>query len=127
MDKAHAMALHQGSGEAGQVIEDSCILAELLGHHLANRGTLPDILRICDAIRGPFALDIAHRSYENGRYISMSHDDFQVYECGADEQQKRLEEMGKVIIDKWRWAWSTSLDVMIGEGISVLEGAVPDN
>lgn len=102
-DAAHAMAAHQGSG-AGQAIEDACVLAELLGHPGATLDTLPDVLRIYDTLRRPFALDIADRSFQNGRYLSMNHEDFVLDRCDAAEGEKRLEEMGKVIVDNWQWA-----------------------
>ncbi|KAG6831350.1 hypothetical protein H0H87_005495 [Tephrocybe sp. NHM501043] len=125
-DAAHAMASHQGSG-AGQAIEDSCVLAELLGHRLAERETLPDVLRIYDTLRRPFAMDIAHRSYENGRYLSMTHPDFLPDDCDVDTQKRFLHELGEVILDKWQWAWTTSLDDMVKEGVAMLEAVVPDS
>ncbi|KAG6853486.1 hypothetical protein C0991_004032 [Blastosporella zonata] len=110
-----------------EIIQDSCLLAELLGHHSANVDMLPEILRIYDTLRRPFALDIAHRSLETGRYLSMNHPDFVLDLADADKQEQRLQEMGEVIYDKWQWTWTTSLDDMVRKGISMLEGVVPDS
>ncbi|GLB41291.1 putative FAD binding domain containing protein [Lyophyllum shimeji] len=119
-DAAHAMAPHQGSG-AGQAIEDACVLAELLGHPAASLDTLPDILRIYDALRRPFALDIARRSYQNGRYLSMNHEDFVLDGSEVEEEPKRLQKLGQALVENWKWAWTTSLDGVIQEGIRMLE------
>ncbi|KAF8066983.1 hypothetical protein FPV67DRAFT_1417597 [Lyophyllum atratum] len=119
-DAAHAMEPHQGSG-AGQAIEDACVLAELLGHPSATLNTLPDVLRIYDALRRPFALDIARRSFQNGRYLSMNHEDFVLDGCDTTEQETRLKEMGEVLVENWQWAWTTTLDDTIREGIRMLE------
>ncbi|KAG6836352.1 hypothetical protein H0H93_008908 [Arthromyces matolae] len=116
-DAAHAMAAHQGSG-AGQAIEDSCVLAALLGHKLANRGSLSEVLHIYDTLRRPFALDIAQRSFDNGKYLSLTHPDFP---AGDGMNEERLRELGEVITEKWTWAWETSLDQTIREAIELLE------
>ncbi|KAG6886846.1 hypothetical protein C0992_002026 [Termitomyces sp. T32_za158] len=122
-DAAHAMAPHQGSG-AGQAIEDGCLLAELLGHRLAKRETLPIVLRIYDFFRRPFALDIAQKSFQNGSYLSLTHEDFILDGCDASKQVECLHQMGEVIVDNWRWAWETSLVDMVRQAITTLEEAL---
>lgn len=102
-------------------LQDGCLLAELLGHQLAKRETLPTVLRIYDAFRRPFALDIAQKSLENASYLTLTHEDFLLDGYDASEEVERLHTMGEVIIDKWRWAWETSLDDMIHQAISTLE------
>lgn len=119
-DAAHAMAPHHGSG-AGQAIEDGCFLAKLLGHHLTTAKTLTQVFDLYNTLRRPFAMDIAERSFQTGRLLSFNHPDFCIDACTADERNKKLKELGDAILEVWTWAWSTSLDDMIQEGIQTLE------
>ncbi|KAG6877628.1 hypothetical protein C0993_005540 [Termitomyces sp. T159_Od127] len=104
-----------------ELTKDGCLLAELLGHRLAKRETLPTVLRIYDVFRRPFAQDIAQKSFKNGSYLTLTHEDFILDGCEASEEAERLHEMGEVIIDNWRWAWETSLDNMIHRAIFTFE------
>ncbi|KAG6808855.1 hypothetical protein H0H92_002565 [Tricholoma furcatifolium] len=119
-DAAHAMAAHQGSG-AGQAIEDGCVLAELLGHHLATQERLSTVLRIYDAVRRPFALDVAQKSWEFAHYLGLTHEDFILDEANVDQQERQLREMSEMIIKKWEWAWTTCLDDSLRDALSMLE------
>ncbi|KII86085.1 hypothetical protein PLICRDRAFT_309879 [Plicaturopsis crispa FD-325 SS-3] len=60
-DAAHAMTPNQGSG-AGQAVEDAYILATVLCNSLTSVDTIPEALAVYDAVRRPFAQDIAERS-----------------------------------------------------------------
>lgn len=66
-------------------------------------------------------MDIAERSFQTGRLLSFNHPDFCIDACTADERNKKLKELGDAILEVWTWAWSTSLDDMIQEGIQTLE------
>ncbi|KAK0443483.1 salicylate 1-monooxygenase, partial [Armillaria borealis] len=120
-DSAHAMLPHQASG-AGQAIEDGYFLATLLGHSLTTRQNIPIALEIYDSVRRPFATDIWKRSASNGRYYTMSHDDFQ-WDHGAPEAEVwgKLEGTAIAINKSFEWAWTTSFKGMMAEGIRMLE------
>lgn len=57
----------------------------------------------------------------NGRYFSLNHEDFDIDDCSSDEQLRKLQEMGDAIVENWKWAWSTSVDYMVEEGVKSLE------
>lgn len=120
-DSAHAMLPHQASG-AGQAIEDGYFLATLLGHSLTTRQNIPIALEIYDSVRRPFATDIWKRSASNGRYYTMTHDDFQ-WDHGAPEAEVwgKLEGTAIAINKSFEWAWTTSFKGMMAEGIRMLE------
>lgn len=130
------MAPHQASG-AGQAIEvrpsslftyllnaslqDAYFLATLLGHRLCAVDTIPRVLGIYDAVRRPFALDVAERSRQNGRFYTLCHDDFDYDACTGEERTRRMKEIIRTIEERWAWAWSTTVDGMMEEGLQMLE------
>ncbi|KAK0495540.1 salicylate 1-monooxygenase [Armillaria luteobubalina] len=120
-DSAHAMLPHQASG-AGQAIEDGYFLATLLGHSLTTRKNISIALEIYDSVRRPFASDIWKRSVSNGRYFTMTHDDFQ-WDHGAPEAEiwQKLEGTAIAINKGLEWAWMSSFKGMMEEGIRMLE------
>lgn len=119
------MTPHQGSG-AGQAIEDGYILATLLAHSLTTRETLPDVLKVYEEIRLPFANDILLRSAMNGRIYEFNAPDSIVVQ---DFGKKKLGEndvgllwnVGHVICERWKWAWSTTITEDQEKALKMLE------
>ncbi|KAK0217043.1 hypothetical protein IW262DRAFT_166080 [Armillaria fumosa] len=107
-DAGHAMDPHQGAG-AGLAIEDAYVLAELLSHPHTTKLTVHHALKVYDRMRRPFAKEIAHRSLENSRWLSLHYDNFDF--CGSNDAdvERKLREMGDRIVEKWNWAWSSTI------------------
>ncbi|KAJ7595705.1 hypothetical protein C8J56DRAFT_387258 [Mycena floridula] len=119
-DSGHGMTAFQGSG-AGQAIEDAYVLAELLGHRQTTINTVSQALRIYDEIRRPFSTDIARRSFEIGRYVSLNHDGYD-FDTVTDESEleSTLREMGDIMIRESSWAWSSTVEESLAEGVQRL-------
>jgi hypothetical protein len=67
-------------------------------------------------------MDIAERSFQTGLLLSFNHPNFLIDSYTADKQGVKLKELGDAILEIWEWAWSTSFDDMIQEGIQMLIG-----
>ncbi|KIJ23967.1 hypothetical protein M422DRAFT_275365 [Sphaerobolus stellatus SS14] len=76
-DAAHAMTPHQGVG-GSQAIEDAYILGRLLVRPRATLKNLPDVQKIYQKIRLPFAAKAAERSRTNGLIYEFIHLDLPV-------------------------------------------------
>ncbi|KAL4262743.1 FAD/NAD(P)-binding domain superfamily protein [Pleurotus pulmonarius] len=90
-DSAHAMTPHQGVG-GGQAIEDAHLLGRLLAHPKATKENLPNILKIYQGIRLPFAQKTAERSRLNGLIYEFNHPDFPVNSKSSKEEMHTLGE-----------------------------------
>jgi len=118
------MEPHLGSG-AGQAIEDAYFVAALLGHRLTTLETIPRVFEIYNTLRRPFALDIARKSRQMGRYLNMNHKDFDIEACESSKQGELLAHMGDAMLETWEWTWTTTLDGMVEEGVRMLETVTP--
>ena len=109
------MAPHQGSG-AGQAVEDAWILASILSHPLTTKETLPEALKIYEEIRLPFANEIVRKSAESGRLCEYNEpessviQDFGKKEVVGENDAGMLWNVGHTMCDRWRWAWTTTID-----------------
>ncbi|KAJ8082777.1 hypothetical protein PM082_008633 [Marasmius tenuissimus] len=122
-DAAHAMTPHQGSG-AGQAIEDSYILAALLGHPRTTRENVQRALRIYDEIRRPMAQRVMEKTRMNGRLYSMELDGLDIDDMPPAQQWEFLQRMGKKFVKNWEWAWTTTIDDTLLEALRRLEQSV---
>ncbi|KZT25301.1 FAD/NAD(P)-binding domain-containing protein [Neolentinus lepideus HHB14362 ss-1] len=98
-DAAHAMATHLGAG-AGQAIEDVYILGRLLAHPSATLDKAPDILRIYERVRLPFASGVAAECAATGYLYEFNGPAYGGAECEG------LRELGKQIEKQWEWHWT---------------------
>jgi salicylate hydroxylase len=119
-DAAHAMGPHQGSG-AGQSIEDAYVLATLLGHSSTTLDTIPRTLHVFNAVRRPYANQIAERSRLNGLYFTLRYNGIDFDRLSGDEQVNQLQGLGNALTKNWEWTWTTTLDVR--EAIRMLEAS----
>jgi len=119
-DAAHAMAPHQGSG-AGQSIEDAYILATLLGHSRTTPDTIPNTLQVYNAVRQPYANQVAERSRLNGQYFTFRYNGVNFDQLSIDELWNQLQELGNAVTRNWEWTWTTTLDVR--EAVRMLEAS----
>ncbi|KAF6752054.1 salicylate 1-monooxygenase [Ephemerocybe angulata] len=125
-DSAHAMVPHQGSG-AGQGIEDGVFLANLLSNPSVTVRDIPRVLAVYDAIRRPFALEVARRSHLNGSLYTMNHPEFKdrISRCSSKaEQGVVLQQLGEALKNNWEWAWNSSFDDCMEAGAVMLKKAM---
>ncbi|KAH9949205.1 hypothetical protein B0H21DRAFT_730121 [Amylocystis lapponica] len=123
-DAAHATETHLGAG-AGQAIEDAYILGRLLTHPLATRTRIPDVLRIYESVRLPFANAVVQRSRKTGRlceFIAPGYYD------GVDLTNERdgLRELGEALYGQWTWQWEEHFDASWESAKEAIEKLVGD-
>jgi len=119
-DAAHAMTPHQGSG-AGQAIEDAYILATLLGHSCTTLDTIPRALQVYNAVRQPYANQVAEKSRLNGQYFTFQYNGVDFDQLSGEEQWAQLQALGNAVTKNWEWTWTTALDVR--EAVRMLEAS----
>ncbi|EJC99819.1 FAD/NAD-binding domain-containing protein [Fomitiporia mediterranea MF3/22] len=106
-DAAHAMTTHLGAG-AGQAIEDSFILGQLLAQPGVNQSNLASVLRIYDAVRRPLGNHFVERSHTSGFFYEFNNlpegIDGALIRAGYDVE---LEKLAQVIYKKWEVQWSS--------------------
>ncbi|KAI9070227.1 FAD/NAD(P)-binding domain-containing protein [Trametes sanguinea] len=133
-DAVHAMQTHFGAG-GGQAIEDAYILGRLLADPRTTLARAPEVFRIYEAVRLPFArrvVDEAGRAglmYEfscAGLYDgSSSAEEGQGEEGEALEREKRrLGELERAIQEIWRWQWTERVEDQWAEVCRRYEGLV---
>lgn len=122
-DAAHAMTPHQGSG-AGQSIEDAYVLATLLGHSCTTVDTIPRALQVYNAVRRPYANQVAERSHLNGRYFTLEYNGVDFDQLSGEEQLDQLQGLGNAITRNWEWSWATTLNVR--DAVRMLEARSED-
>ncbi len=91
------------------------MLAELLSHPHMTKSTVHHALKVYDRMRRPFAEEIARRSLENSRWLSLHYDNFDF--CGSNDAdvERKLREMGNRIVEKWSWAWLSTIHESLGQ------------
>lgn len=98
-DAAHASTPHQGAG-AGQAIEDSHILAELLGDPRVTRAEdVIEAFRAYDTVRRPRSQRVVTSSKENAYLLCLSLD-------GVGDDEERLRETFQ---QRLRWLWDVDV------------------
>lgn len=127
------MAPFQASG-AGQSIEvqvdtyslfyllltqtkDAYILATVLGHSQTDMTSITHALHVYDAIRRPFAQDIAERSRVSGRHIMLQNNPgkYDFSNIGYEEQLRVLHDLSEVVTRTWEWTWLSTLEDSVEE------------
>ena len=99
-DAAHACTPHQGAG-AGQAIEDSHVLAELLGDARVVR--VEDAVaafQAYDAIRRPRSQKVVESSKQNAYLLSLCLDG-----VGADEEKFK-----SALQERLQWLWDIDVE-----------------
>ena len=120
------MTPHQGSG-AGQAVEDAYILALLLSHPKTTLKTLPDALKVYEEIRRPLATEVQKGSFAAGTVFDfLAPESLEVRDFGkngnvGDEDFGKLWNLGHMLCDRWRWAWTTGSTGVEEQAISMLE------
>ncbi|OCH85258.1 FAD/NAD(P)-binding domain-containing protein [Obba rivulosa] len=112
-DAVHAMTTHQGSG-AGEAISDAYILGRLLAHPLTTLARVPEVLKLYESARLPFAAAVLRRSRLTGLLYEFSapggYDG-----AGRENERAHLEGVARDIYAQWEWQWE-------GDGDEVWEG-----
>ncbi|KZT13311.1 FAD/NAD(P)-binding domain-containing protein [Laetiporus sulphureus 93-53] len=107
-DAVHAMETHLGAG-AGQSIEDAYILGRLLAHPLCTLSRVPEVLRIYQSVRLPFAKTVLGRAKRTGRMCEFNCPGMYDGSEAADEKEQ-LDELGKALYGQWQWQWRERFD-----------------
>ncbi|KAI0637469.1 hypothetical protein C8Q77DRAFT_1086146 [Trametes polyzona] len=116
-DAVHAMTTHFGAG-GGQAIEDAYILGRLLADGRTTLKRVPDVLKIYEAVRLPFAREVVSNArkaglmYEfhwPGLYDGTLPGGIEGERRNAWER-KRLTELGEAIQEIWQWQWKERVE-----------------
>ncbi|KAJ3725042.1 hypothetical protein DFJ43DRAFT_585119 [Lentinula guzmanii] len=121
-DAAHSCSPHQGTG-AGQAIEDAYFLAELLGDPRTTLNTLPQALKVYDKFRRPWTQEASAKAMANGRYFTLHHDGFDFSHADAAAVVQKLHELTDLMIDEWKWCWTTTVEESLKAALSQLQDA----
>ena len=105
------MMPHQGLG-ACQGVEDAFVLAKLLGHPFATKGTLEKALEAYDEIRRPAAQRVAQDGKPTGDILDWIHEP-----C----QGLNLEEVGRELEKLTRWFKEGSCEDVAEEAVIIFE------
>ncbi|KAJ3898483.1 hypothetical protein F5879DRAFT_611971 [Lentinula edodes] len=121
-DAAHSCSPHQGTG-AGQAIEDAYFLAELLGDPRTTLNTVQQALKVYDKFRRPWTQDASAKAMANGRYFTLHYDGFDFVHADAAAVVQKLHELSDVMIDEWKWCWTTTVEDSLKAALSQLQYA----
>ncbi|KAJ3807441.1 FAD/NAD(P)-binding domain-containing protein [Lentinula lateritia] len=121
-DAAHSCTPHQGTG-AGQAIEDAYFLAELLGDPRTTLNTVQQALKIYDKFRRPWTQDASAKAMANGRYFTLHYDGFDFVHADAAAVVQKLHQLSDVMIDEWKWCWTTTVEDSLKAALSQLQYA----
>lgn len=123
------MTPFQGSG-AGQAIEDAYMLGLLLGHPSVTLDKVPIALAVYQQIRLPFANRIQRLS-ELAGWVTSFQDPYSAQfvtpendaciECTGEDVGRLWNIWHEVIINNWKWAWTTSAEEENGKALKLLE------
>ncbi|KZT64400.1 salicylate hydroxylase [Daedalea quercina L-15889] len=119
-DSAHASVPFQGAG-AGQAIEDAYLLATLLGHPKTTLSTLARALQIYDAVRRPYAQNVAETSRECGMLFTFNYPGLSSRDIQTGQMAEKLRAVAETIQRKWSWAWDSTLDGDLARAVRMLE------
>ncbi|TBU59381.1 hypothetical protein BD310DRAFT_1010505 [Dichomitus squalens] len=117
-DAVHAMTTHFGAG-GGQAIEDAYILGRWLADPQITLSRVPDVLRIYQDVRLPFARKVVRDAGKAGLMYEFNYPglyDGSPISASSEEQEvdllkKPLDELGEAIRDLWRWQWEEKVDL----------------
>ncbi|KAJ4474008.1 hypothetical protein C8J55DRAFT_562652 [Lentinula edodes] len=121
-DAAHSCSPHQGTG-AGQAIEDAYFLAELLGDPRTTLNTVQQALKVYDKFRRPWTQAASAKAMANGRYFTLHYDGFDFVHADAAAVVQKLHELSDIMIDEWKWCWTTTVEDSLKAALSQLQYA----
>lgn len=99
-DAAHASTPHQGAG-AGQAIEDSHVLAELLADpKVMNSQDVVAAFRAYDEVRRPRSQRVVTSSKENAELLCLCYK-------GVDDDEEKLKQTWS---ERYRWLWDIDVE-----------------
>ncbi|KAI0766227.1 hypothetical protein BD413DRAFT_673079 [Trametes elegans] len=127
-DAIHAMATHFGAG-GGQAIEDAYVLGRLLADPRTTLARVPDVLRIYQEVRLPFAREVVNNARKAGLMYEFNwprlYDGSRVAvgsEAEADEAERRqLSELERAIQEIWQWQWTERVEDQWDEAARLYE------
>ena len=107
------------------------MLAGLLAHAKTTRSTLPEALKVYEAVRLPHANDVQRRSRRNGRLFELMTEELGSVpdpvlslDSEEDENVAKLRQFGDAITENWEWAWKTDVDDDLERALRMLEERV---
>ncbi|KAI8984807.1 hypothetical protein BD414DRAFT_515518 [Trametes punicea] len=111
-DAVHAMTTHFGAG-GGQAIEDAYILGRLLADSRTNLARVPEVMRIYQAVRLPFAQRVVNDARKAGLMYEFNwpglYDGSRPEGISEEEalelEKEQLSVLERAIQDLWKWQW----------------------
>ncbi|KAI0352415.1 FAD/NAD(P)-binding domain-containing protein [Trametes cingulata] len=111
-DAVHAMTTHFGAG-GGQAIEDAYILGRLLADPRTSLARVPDVFRIYQDVRLPFARGVVNNARKAGLMYEFSwpglYDGSPAQglseEAALAVEKQQLADLGEAIQEIWQWQW----------------------
>ena len=101
-------------------------MSEILGNKHTTLATLSHALAVYDAIRRPFAQEVARKSRENGILLTLNHPALR-FDRPEDQDEntkmRRLSEVRLRVKKNWEWAWETTVDADIQRALALLVGS----
>jgi salicylate hydroxylase len=89
--------------------------------------TLARALRVYDAVRPPFTQDSAEKTRLNVRCFTFMHpivkDIGEKDGFSKEEVKGMLARMAEVVVNNWKWVWSTTLDQSVEDALKILDEA----
>ncbi|KAM3065984.1 hypothetical protein ACMFMG_009795 [Clarireedia jacksonii] len=111
-DAAHASTPHQGAG-AGQAIEDSFVLSNLLGD-ISDAQDLEKVFHAYDAVRRP----------RSQKVVTTSRDAAAIYEFENEELGMDLQKIRERLERRFRWIWGEDLPAQLERAREIIRGKV---
>ncbi|KAI0820656.1 hypothetical protein BC628DRAFT_1422680 [Trametes gibbosa] len=112
-DAVHAMTTHLGAG-GGQAIEDAYILGRLLADGRTTLGLVPEVLRVYEGVRLPFARAVVSNARKTGLMYEFSwpgmYDGIPRRAGEREDSEAELEELGGAIRELWQWQWEGKVE-----------------
>ncbi|KAF4588988.1 hypothetical protein EYR40_010544 [Pleurotus pulmonarius] len=120
-DAAHAMTPHQGAG-ASQAIEDAYVLAALVSDPRCTVSSIPEVLRIYNDVRQPFANHVQEASRLQGLCYELNGPRFaHTLPVGQSVTPEALREIIADLIEGWKWQWTRSAETQKERALSELD------
>ncbi|OSD01849.1 FAD/NAD(P)-binding domain-containing protein [Trametes coccinea BRFM310] len=116
-DAVHAMQTHFGAG-GGQAIEDAYILGCLLADSRTTLARVPDVFRIYQDVRLPFAQRVVNEASKAGLMYEFNcpglYDGSTPHTSSEEDaftvEKRQLDELGKAIQEIWQWQWKERVE-----------------
>ncbi|KAM5530281.1 hypothetical protein V8D89_016060 [Ganoderma adspersum] len=116
-DAVHAMTTHFGAG-GGQAIEDAYVLGRWLADPRTSLSRVPDVLRIYQDVRLPFARKVVRDAGKVGLMYEFNYpglyDGSSISASSKAEEdellKKQITELYEGIQNLWRWQWQEKVE-----------------